>query len=578
VALTAAAAIAQGGGDQPAHSAGANTAVAPAGLAAPQAGTPIEAGTVQNGLPQVRQMIAPQVLPKPGGVEVQSRKDYRSVDTGVTVFNNTAYIWGYASDGLSGGDGTAAADPEDQQYPPTPVQNLPQGVIVDIAGGIYNFNATDMQGCVWGWGTYGWHDGSGDRWYAYPPVKIRIGGQWNDTSKPYLCNVQVLSRTERSGAAITKDGLVYSWGIGQMGGPGPDSSANKVGAKLVSGLPNPSIEGNRPVALEGGNATYWLILENGDVWYFGNDDYLGSIWNHERPDGDENSGYSGGRTQAELNKGLPQIAMPSKGLAPWFRSRNPEEYIVQVHSGIAFGAALLSTGRVLTWGVDSRVGAIGRPCTTGNTAAKEACARNPGYVDFGTRKPKIVSISCAFTATAALAQDGVLYGWAKPERSYENLPDNRKLNYGPATLPQVSSFSGPGSVVEISKNVTSFQSGQGYFIWQLENGEYWGRGYNPRGSLGHEAGNYGEAGIFDTVTRPVWFAKPYYRGCWVTNQTSPSHTSTSKWPGDQIMFGSGTYSFQGKSYKCTDLNIKNPDGSWKNRYTMDDCLAGKCGL
>jgi alpha-tubulin suppressor-like RCC1 family protein len=393
--------------------------------------------------------------------------------------------------------------------------------------------------------------------------------------------VQVISRTERAGAAITKDGLVYSWGIGQMGGPGADNSSNKVGAKQVTGLPNPAIEGNRPVALEGGNATYWLILESGEVWYFGNDAYLKGLWHHERPDGDENypatSGYSGGRTQSELEKGWPQVAKRSKGLAPWFRGANPNEYIVQVHSGIAFGAALLSTGRVLSWGVDPRVGAIGRQCG-GSTSDKEKCARNPSYVNFGPHKPKIVSISCAFTATAALSQDGVLYGWGKPERSYENLPDDRKIDYGPATLPQVSYFGGSGSVVEIARNVVSFQTGQGFFIWQLENGQYWGRGYNSHGAIGHEAGNYGEAGIFDTVTRPVWFSKPYYRGCWVADQTAPSHTKTEKWPGDQIRFKSVKHSFQGKSYDCADLNLKHIGGAWKNRYTLDDCLAGKCGL
>ncbi|MDR0627660.1 MAG: hypothetical protein LBG11_10485, partial [Bifidobacteriaceae bacterium] len=164
-----------------------------AAASAPKLGAPAAATTPKDGAPVTQPVAAPAVLSRPGGVEVQSRKDYRSVDTGITVFNNTAYIWGYASDGVSGGDGWHAADPEAEQYPPSPVQNLPQGVIVDAAAGIYNFNVLDNQGCVWGWGTYGWHDGSGDRWYAYPPVKIRIGGEWHDTSKPYLCNVQVIS-------------------------------------------------------------------------------------------------------------------------------------------------------------------------------------------------------------------------------------------------------------------------------------------------------------------------------------------------------------------------------------------------
>jgi alpha-tubulin suppressor-like RCC1 family protein len=536
--------------------------------------------------PGVQPLAAPSVLQKAGKVELQSRKDYRSVDTGIGVFDNTAYVWGFASDGISGGDGWKAKDPEAHEFPPTPVEGLPKGVIVDVAAGIYNMNAMDVQGCIWGWGAIGWHDGSGNRLYSFPPVKIRIGGEWKNTSKPELCGAQVLSRTEQAGAAITKDGVVYSWGHSLFGGPGPNSAANKVGAKQVSGLPDPSIEGNRPVALEGGYSNFWLILENGEVWYFGHDAALAGVWHHERPGGDENSGYSGGRTGAQIDAGAPQVAKPSKGLSPWFRANSPDEYIVQVHSGIAFGAALLSTGRVLSWGPDPTVGAIGRQCT-GSVAQMAACARKPGLVDFGSTKPKIVSVSCSFTACAVLSADGELYAWGKPERSYEGLPDHRPVTYDPkhlgaAVLPQVSSFGGGGSVVRLAKNVTDFQAGQGYFIWHLENGQYWGRGYNSLGQLGHKAGNYGAyPGFFnESLTRPVWFSKSYYRGCWSVDQTSPIYDSPSKWPGDQIMFRSVSHVFlgDGKSYNCADLNQKNSSGGWKNRFTLDECLAGKCGL
>jgi alpha-tubulin suppressor-like RCC1 family protein len=452
-----------------------------------------------------------------------------------------------------------------------------------MAASSHDFVAMDTEGCVWGWGVYGWHDGTGNRYRSYPPAKVRIGGESKDTSKPYLCNVQTISRTREAGAAITTDGLVYSWGSVEHGGPGPDNATNRVGAKLVSGLPDSWVEGNRPVALEGGYGTFWVILENGEVWYFGDDEPLAG-YHHERPEGDDNGRLSGGRTSAQINGGLPQLAVPSRGLSDWFRANSPDEYIVQIHSGIAFGAALLSTGRVLSWGRTQHFGAIGRQCLVGNTAQREACARAPGLVDFGGREPKIVSISCAFTAVGALAADGVFYGWGKPERSYENLPDIRSVSYNPshlgsALLPQVSSFGGAGSVVEIARNVVSFQSGQGYFFWQLENGQYWGRGYNSKGQLGNKAGNYGVPGGFnETLTRAVWFTKSYYQGCWSVNQTSPGYGAASKWPGDQIMMGSGTSIFDWRSYHCTDLNDKNTDGTWVRRFTLDQCLAGKCGL
>jgi alpha-tubulin suppressor-like RCC1 family protein len=562
-------------------------AVALATVAGPD---PAEGVGAKAVVPARQPVVAPGVLQKPGKVEQQSRKDYRSVDTGIGVWDNTAYVWGYGSDGVSGGDGWTGADPEAHDYPPTAVENLPKGIIVDVATGIYNMNALDVQGCVWGWGTYGWHDGSGNRFYAYPPVKIRVGGEWNNTSKPLLCDAQLISRTERAGAAITRDGTVYSWGISAMGGPGPDNALNRVGAKQVSGLPPAQIEGNRPVAIEGGNATFWVLLENGEVYYFGNDAYLLGVYHHERPDGDENypatSGYSGGRTQAQINAGQSQVAMRSKGLAPWFRAANPEEYIVQIHSGIAFGAALLSTGRVLSWGSSTTIGALGRQCT-GSDSQKDACARKPGYVDLGSSQPKIVSLSCAFTACGALSEDGDLYGWAKTERSYEGLPDYRSVTYDPAhlgaaTLPQASSFGGPGSVVRMAKNVTDFLAGQGYFIWHLENGEYWSRGYNSHGQQGHRGANYGAypGFFFETLTRPVWFSKPYYRECTTGDQTGEIYDRPSKWPGNNITFKSVKHLYLGnlKYYNCADLNEKNPSGAWKNRFTLDECIAGKCGL
>jgi alpha-tubulin suppressor-like RCC1 family protein len=461
------------------------------------------------------------------------------VDTGIDVVNNTAYVWGLAYYGISGGD-AGVNDSEYNNYPPSAVEGLPVGGITEMSGQIYNFNAVDFEGCVWGWGSYAKRDGTGSvsgrsgTGGSWPPKKVKIGGKWNDTTKPDLCNVALLSATHSAGAAVTKDGYVYSWGDWLYGARGAEG-----GAYLVEGLPDPTLEGKKPIQLEGGYENYWVILEDGEVWYFGYSD------GYERPAADE-GGYEHSAGQSPSSS-KAVIAMPSTALAPWFRYENPDEYIIQVHSGIYFGAALLSTGRVLTWGKE-HAQALARLCTTAKSSQCDDQARSPAYADQPV-DTKLVQLSCTFTAMVALSEDRVLYGWgaSSPYVSYEYLPH----------YPMQPVKYGDGSPVT---DAVRFQTGQGYFLWWTADGRLFSQGYNPRGSTGHRASM--PDGDYD-VPHEAWFAGEEFMGCTYTSMMSKGSGEKNTPP---------VYSGCGRLRQPWDGET-GPEREYQYRFTMAQCIA-----
>ncbi|MDR0594567.1 MAG: hypothetical protein LBG60_15230 [Bifidobacteriaceae bacterium] len=611
-------------------------------MAPPDSGA--EAASAPAAAPAAAQpAVAPAVLQNSFLVEGEERKDRRNLQAGLTIEDGYIYFWGWGKCGALGYKTTCGAFATPDNAAPTLVGGLPQGAIVEATGGIYNYNAVDTAGHVWGWGSYSNRDGTGSRsgtGASYPPKRIRIGASWDDRcwqkvgssnkivsncGKPLLGDgdpVKILSGTEMSGAAITQSGLVYSWGGMNYGGVGIGDIAGSLtngdnvwGAVKVQGLPDPTIPGNKPIQLEGGYQTYWILLENGDVYYFGGNpsSVLGSPF--ERAIGDHEREYSGRPTITSYTSGYPQgqgqIAVKSVALAPWFRSAdNPNGYVVMVHSGIAFGAALLSTGRVLTWGRNDGLldghgsdwGALGRYCpdgTTGTssqkTAVRDNCYRSPGYVEFNVvPTPKIVSLACSFTAVTVLAEDGTLYGWGTPLRSYEGYPTNIEgggrgkevFEFASEYIARQSSgtYRDYGAVIVVDRYVTKFQVGQGFVIWWDRNGKMWGRGWQENGALGHHGGNWGRPGFFnETRKRWVWFSAPEYEGCDYGDQVSPGYGGWTD--GENITFRTdryNSYTYVNSSgakvtarFYCSDLNEK-VNGAWTKRFTFEECVQGKC--
>ncbi|MDR0627341.1 MAG: hypothetical protein LBG11_08825 [Bifidobacteriaceae bacterium] len=689
--------------------AAAGIAVVVTPLVAPVAG----AAPVPAGAPAAQPIAAPAVVEEPGTVGPSERKDRRARTTGMTVAaDGNLYLWGW---GICGADGTekryasdpgcedhyvrmfAGTMPADSRAPYT-VEGLPEGAIEEMTAQKYNFNALDVEGYVWGWGSITNVDGTGgsnnpwsandhprnnstetavkfgeDHGSSFPPKRIRIGTAWDLSCREvgsstikvncgpvvgsdrddlkrrgeYLGQndpVTMLSSTEFAGAAVTKSGRIYSWGGRNWGGvaegaeteAGHEWGENRYGAVEVrfQGLAGPD-PNNKPVQILGGYQTFWILMENGEVWYFGGNNMSGNLgWDseYERPvkDTAECAGvnyawsnaeetchdqpvtFSGRKYNDPPDDGEPQIAVKSKALSEWFRTNNKDEFIVQVHSGTAFGAALLSTGRVLTWGstksnIYYQAGAIGRRCA-GDGAAQELCAHSPRDLDFGglSARPHIVKMSCQYTGAAALDDKGNLYGWGGRHTSWENYPDRWKGWYGQSSATAgrwdkdllagstgvshenftgrfVSGFVGGGAVIRVATRVRDFQDGQGYTGGWDQDGKQWGRGWNRVGAVGHTGTNWGFGNLDnrardETRTRWVWFSEPQYEDCFVEETSGWENLDLTDEAAEEIIFNSKEVTYKGnnRKYNCADLNAKNASDQWLHRFTLEQCLEGKC--
>lgn len=344
----------------------------------------------------------------------------RMVDTGLGMGNDgNVYVWG-RTDMQIGGDTTNQGSPR----PPQRVPGIPQGTARQVTGGIYNINALTADGTVWGWGTYAGRDGTMNSKPNGNPKQLRIGTPWDGTG-PLLDNVVTISSTEQAGAAIRNDGTVWHWGVdtGYGGGTLP-------GASQLLGLPDPTIAGNRPVYLKGAYTNFFVILENGDVYYWGG---------------------AGGNSLPLGSANVSQTPAKVSALSPWTRKNVASDtpYIVAVDGGINMGGAILSDGSVLSWGTDgSRIG--GRISAT---------PRVPGLVP---GLSNIESMQFGFTGAAFLTRSADLWGYGASD-DYGAFPQQPKL---------------------IDSRVLQYASGQGYYIWQTADLVFHGRGYNPQGAIG----------------------------------------------------------------------------------------------
>jgi hypothetical protein len=447
------------------------------------------------------------------------------------------YVWGNGYYGMNGTD-VAAVRGHTSDDPPHEVHGLPQGALVDVTGGIYNFNALDNKGYVWGWGSYEYRDGtqkSRGNPHSTPPKRIRLGGHWDNTNAPYLSGIKIISSTEMAAAGIAADGHIYSWGYNLYGGTTPATTTANTGAAEVQGLPDPAVPGNAPVYLKGGYTTFWVMLENGDIYYFGGQN------EYERPTGDEPTDFSGTTRRGLISQApdltlknpRPVYAMKSVGLDPWTRKNSPNEYVVQVVSGIYFGAALLSSGKVLTWGNNgASLGALGRTCGDPSSNPRPdycnrdsyAGARSPALAE---QVPAFTSIEASFTAIRGLTQSGELWGWSAKELPYCSGAYTTCDYTGLPKWPPV----------KVADNVRACQAGQGYLIWQTFDGKYYGMGYNPVGALGHSAFNGNGAMRNNQIRELVFFPVEYWNKTKSTIEKAIADGQTRRFTLDECLRG-----------------------------------------
>lgn len=349
-------------------------------------------------------------------------KNSRMVDTGLGLSTTgDVYVWGRTNLAANGGAANPGTSREPQRVP------LPAGTIRQITGGIYNINALDVSGNVWGWGSIDARDGTDAPKANDNPQRIRIGTAWNGTGA-LLSNMLTITSTETAGAGIRADGTIWHWG--QNTGYGGNAGA---GASQLTGLPNPAVAGNRPVYLKGSYTNFFVILQNGDVYYWGG---------------------TGGNSLPGGAGNVDAVATKLTALNPWTRAvTGPNApHIIAVDGGINMGGALLSDGRMLSWGsVATRTGRGGPNPTT------------PAIIP---TLANISSMQFGYTGVVMIDTQNRLWGYGASD-DYGQLP----------ILP-----------VLVDQNVKQYAVGQGYYLWQKQDNTFWGRGYNPAGAIGTPIG------------------------------------------------------------------------------------------
>ncbi|MDQ1205230.1 hypothetical protein [Microbacterium sp. SORGH_AS_0862] len=351
-------------------------------------------------------------------------RNSRMVDTGLGLSSaGNVYVWGLTSLNINGGAANPGGQQSPQQVP------FPTGTTISqVSGMIYDVNALDAMGQVWGWGSDNTRNGTDTTRPSGAPQRLRIGTAWNGAGA-LLDSVVALSSTETAGAGIRSDGTVWHWGAST--GYGGNSGA---GASQLAGLPDPSVAGQRPVYLKGAYTNFFVILENGDVYYWG------GVGGSSLPPGTPNAGATATKLTA---------------LSPWMKANVAAgaPYIVAVDGGINMGAALLSDGTVLSWG--SSASRTGRGAPT-----------SPALVP---TLSGVVSMQFGYTGVVLLDGQSRLWGYGAAD-DYGNNP----------LLPAI-----------LDTNIAQYAAGQGYYLWQRQDGTFWGRGYNPQGAIGLPVGTQG---------------------------------------------------------------------------------------
>ncbi|MDR1852911.1 MAG: hypothetical protein LBR21_09770 [Propionibacteriaceae bacterium] len=387
----------------------------------------------------------------PGGLELPEFPDKpvfqhgledggRMRNTGLGLdIHGDSWIWGLPGLRMDGsGQNTTWSEAASV---PVKVQGLQAGTIRQVTGMTNSVNALDEDGHVWGWGGTQASQGtdisssvSGN--FKWAPLKLRVNSSADGTG-PYLDHIVYISSNDGAGAAIKDDGTIWRWG--------PDPTQNiaysgnvELGASQFSGMPDPTLPGKRPVYLKGSETDMFAILEDGEVWFWGQDDKQSA---------------TPPATDVKVDGVIPHKL---DALKPWMKSEGANPYIVDIDGGDGIGGALLSDGTVLTW---SRSGG-----PTGRNGSGDP-ALVPELTD-------VTTMSYGYRGAMFLKNDGTMWAYGTGDAQSGYLPSK---------------------TTKLDDDVKYISAGEAFMVWMKTNGEFWGMGYNVYAQIGMPALKPGDA-------------------------------------------------------------------------------------
>ncbi|KAF0719156.1 Aste57867_1246 [Aphanomyces stellatus] len=328
----------------------------------------------------------------------------------------TVYSWGRGEDGQLGLGDTS------DQYRPVIVEALREKVVVQIACGSGHTVVLDDKGDVytWGRGDDG-RLGHGDNGWKFVPRLVEA--LQNKHIKQVTCG-------SYHTAAVTTSGDLYTWGGGMYGKLGHGNEVGHSVPFLVETLSNLKVN---QVAC--GSRHTVVLLQNSDVYTWG--DKENGVSGQGDTDGHQ---YLPCAVEELKNKGIKQIA------ACGFHT-----------------AALSDKGELFTFG-EGKFGRLGHNSERNQIVARvvETLAGNP-----------IRQVACGGFHTAAVTESGEIYTWGGGEHG--QLGHGDKVN---KTIPSLVEKLRDKTVVEIT-------CGWSHTVALTNNGEVYTWGNGDHGKLGH---------------------------------------------------------------------------------------------
>lgn len=397
----------------------------------------------------------------PPGQPVRQINTVRLVDNaGFVGTDGNVYVWGFGGSGQYG-NGT---------YTNSNTNTMRQvnfcRTATDLTGTVYGYYAIANSGRVYYWGEQNYNSPISTGTSNARPRAV----QFNGTA---LTGIADVTSTEQAAAALTSAGVLYKMGRSTAYG-GRDG---QFGAEVVS-LPA-TWAGASVTSVVGGYRNFYVQGSNGRWGYWGGTD----------------SGAVPG------NPGATTAVQELTLLAPWFAGRTPAETnplqnpdganIVSIEGGIGYGLAVLSNGKVLTWGLNTT--AIAGRTTDALGVNSGSYWLRPGYAKTSSGGPDltgIVSARAAFTGAALLDGNGALWGYGKSDSiSYERFNQ----------IPTIIKAPTPNG------RVTKYGVGQGLVMAETTDGNLWGQGYN--GGSGNLLGGSSST-MKNLSTLPVYASAP----------------------------------------------------------------------
>ncbi|MGO3702061.1 MAG: RCC1 domain-containing protein [Candidatus Saccharimonadales bacterium] len=283
-----------------------------------------------------------------------------------------AYSWGNRAHGRLGNGYTGSSNGAVS----TPVAITPGALsgktIVQVAAGSNFSLALDSDGKAYGWGRqqYGRLGNGSTAGYSYigSPVEVIATGALNGKT------LTQISAGADHALALDSDGVAYSWGYGDSGrlGNNSTSEASAPVAVTATGV----LAGKKIMQVSAGDAHSLAVDSDGKAYAWG-------------------AGGNGRLGQGSTaNSSVPVAVVDTGALSG--------KAITSISAGSTHSLALASDGTMYAWGAgtDGRLG-------TGNTTTQNV----PVVVGGGLAGKRVTHITAGAAQSLALTSDGALFGW-----------------------------------------------------------------------------------------------------------------------------------------------------------------------